>query len=134
MRLRAPTAPANKTLPNHAGGSSGEVGRKHKSKAKDKHKQKSKSSKHAKSSKDKKEKKDKSKKDKHKKDKSKKRERAEDRSPDGRPSRLEFGSYGIIRESDYHLKRPEFASWASEIKHIDIEALPRFVPLLSVSA
>lgn len=38
---------------------------------------------------------------------------------------LEFGSFGIIRESDYALKKPEFAAWASEIKKIDIESLPK---------
>jgi hypothetical protein len=38
---------------------------------------------------------------------------------------LEFGAFGIIRESDYALKKPEFSAWASEVKHIDIESLPR---------
>lgn len=112
---------------NTSGSSSGEVRRKHKSKTKEKHNYKHKSSKSAKSGKEKKDKKEKSKKDKHKKDKGRKRDRAEDRSPDGRPGRLEFGSYGVMRESDYQLKRPEFTAWASEIKHIDIESLPRCV-------
>jgi hypothetical protein len=69
----------------------------------------------------------KSKKDKRKRSKQKHTQLSD--SPDsGEEERaLEFGSFGIIRESDYTLKKPEFAAWASEVQHIDIESLPRCV-------
>lgn len=109
------------------GSSDGEVRRKHKSRSKEKHKHKSsKSAKSSKSKKDKKDKKEKSKKDKYRRDRAPKRTREDDSSPEARPERLEFGSYGILRESDYPAKRPEFAAWASEVKRIDIESLPRY--------
>jgi hypothetical protein len=82
-----------------------------------------------------KEKKEKTSKHKHKKDKdkdrSKRHKRKRDRSgsaDEAAPGQLAFGSFGIIREADYTRMRPEFAAWASEAKHIDSEALPRFAP------
>lgn len=80
-------------------------------------------------------------KDRHKKHKKEKRSKRSRQSPpphedDGGPGThgrpLEFGSFGVLREADYTSKRPEFAAWASEIKRIDIESLPRWAtPLLN---
>jgi hypothetical protein len=91
-----------------------------KRKSKSKHKHKSKSGKH-KTEND--STRSKEKKDRHK--KRRKRARSREHSPSTEDRPLEFGSFGILRESDYHAKRPEFAAWASEVKHIDIEALSR---------
>ena len=55
----------------------------------------------------------------------KRRRRRSPRSGSEDDGALEFGAFGIIRESDYALKKPEFAAWATEVKHIDIESLPR---------
>jgi hypothetical protein len=38
----------------------------------------------------------------------------------------QYGRHGLIRETDAYAKRPEFALWATEVKRIDIESLPRF--------
>lgn len=38
---------------------------------------------------------------------------------------LEFGSFGIIRESDYALKAAEFTAWAQAVHQIDVDSLPR---------
>ncbi|KAL4433824.1 hypothetical protein ABPG75_000265 [Micractinium tetrahymenae] len=37
----------------------------------------------------------------------------------------EYGKYGIIRETDLYSKRPEFQLWAIEVKHVDLDAMPR---------
>lgn len=37
-----------------------------------------------------------------------------------------YGKYGIIRETDYHSRRPEFALWAMEVKNIDVDAMPKY--------
>ena len=55
--------------------------------------------------------------------KDKKRRREDDSDEDG--ARASFGAWGIIRESDYTAKRAEFLAWATEVKHIDVEGLPR---------
>ena len=96
-------------------------------------KEKSKKQRHKKSSKHSsdKRKKHKNKKEKHKKEKRSKRSRhsptphEHEDVPSKHGRTLEFGSFGTIRESDYTAKRPEFAAWASEVKSIDIESLPR---------
>lgn len=38
---------------------------------------------------------------------------------------MEYGKYGLIRETDLYNKRPEFQLWAIDVKKIDIEAMPR---------
>eukprot|EP00892_Ulva_mutabilis_P000864 jgi/Ulvmu1/10779/UM069_0013.1 len=95
----------------------------------DRRRERSRKSKHKKSSKHSREKSKKDKHRKHKKEKRSKRSRHSPREDDDMPSKrgrpLEFGSFGIIREADYTAKRPEFAAWASEVKNIDIESLPR---------
>lgn len=77
--------------------------------------------KHKRSDKDKKDKKHKRKSKKEKK-KSKRSKRQE--SPE-REARSQFGAHGIIRESDYAIKKPEFLAWAAEHKEIDVESLTR---------
>ncbi|CAH9144647.1 unnamed protein product [Cuscuta epithymum] len=37
-----------------------------------------------------------------------------------------WGKYGIIRETDMWNKRPEFTAWLSEIKQVNLEALPNW--------
>eukprot|EP01026_Neomeris_dumetosa_P017921 TRINITY_DN1698_c0_g1_i1.p1 TRINITY_DN1698_c0_g1~~TRINITY_DN1698_c0_g1_i1.p1 ORF type:complete len:509 (-),score=77.12 TRINITY_DN1698_c0_g1_i1:1351-2715(-) len=39
---------------------------------------------------------------------------------------VEFGKYGIIRETDIFSKKSEFTLWALEEKNLDVEALPKF--------
>ena len=91
------------------------------------HKRSRDKSKHKKSSK-RKDDKDKKSKHKHKRKRShRSRSPALDSGSEEGP--LEFGSFGIIREGDYALKKPEFAAWATEIKHIDIESLPKCAPV-----
>ena len=38
----------------------------------------------------------------------------------------EYGKYGIIRETDMYAKRAEFMLWATEVKRVDLEVLPKF--------
>lgn len=38
----------------------------------------------------------------------------------------EFGKYGILRESDFAAKQSEFNRWAMDVKHIDVEILPKY--------
>jgi hypothetical protein len=69
---------------------------------------------------------EKHKRSKHKHKRAKRSRRSEESGSEGSEGgALEFGSFGIIREGDYSLKEPEFAAWASEVQHIDIESLPR---------
>ena len=94
----------------------------------DRKRRRHKSSSHVKSKKKSRHKEDKHKRSKHK-HKHKKRRRSDSGSEGtdsgGEEEHLDFGAFGIIRESDYALKKPEFAAWASEVKHIDIESLPK---------
>eukprot|EP01024_Parvocaulis_polyphysoides_P068794 TRINITY_DN83970_c0_g1_i1.p2 TRINITY_DN83970_c0_g1~~TRINITY_DN83970_c0_g1_i1.p2 ORF type:complete len:419 (-),score=89.49 TRINITY_DN83970_c0_g1_i1:150-1355(-) len=39
---------------------------------------------------------------------------------------VEFGKYGIIRETDIFSKKSEFTLWALEEKNMDVESLPKF--------
>ena len=43
-----------------------------------------------------------------------------------KPKEYEYGKFGIIRETDFYAKRPEFMLWALEVKKVDVESLPRF--------
>lgn len=135
LRAHASSRSKRRVSASPASGSDSESSedRRHDRSRKSKHK---KSSKHS----SEKRKKDKHKKHKHKKEKRSKRSRhsprphADDESPSKHGRALEFGSFGIIRESDYSAKRPEFAAWASEVKQIDIESLPRCADLPGPSA
>ncbi|GMH39198.1 hypothetical protein BSKO_07096 [Bryopsis sp. KO-2023] len=41
------------------------------------------------------------------------------------PASYQYGKYGVIRESDWSHKRSEFVCWASDVKGIDVETMPR---------
>ena len=43
-----------------------------------------------------------------------------------KPKEYEYGKFGVIRETDFYAKRPEFMLWALEVKKVDVESLPRF--------
>ncbi|PSC69161.1 RNA-binding 25 [Micractinium conductrix] len=60
-----------------------------------------------------------------KKDKKRRGSKEDKAKPKVGPVGLEYGKYGIIRETDMYSKRPEFQLWAIEVKKIDIEAMPR---------
>ena len=38
----------------------------------------------------------------------------------------EYGKFGVLRETDYYNKRPEFTLWALEVKGADLETMSRF--------
>lgn len=54
--------------------------------------------------------------------------RDRDRGDESRKNRSSsrFGKYGVLRESDYDTKRPEFTLWALQVKGKDIESMSRF--------
>ena len=55
-----------------------------------------------------------------------KRRRRDDDVGKPRTKEPEYGAYGVIRETDYYTKRPEFTLWALEIKKADVETMSRF--------
>ncbi|KAK2077691.1 hypothetical protein QBZ16_004537 [Prototheca wickerhamii] len=65
---------------------------------------------------------------KHKKDRKERKSKKskKDRKKRDRTVGSEYGKHGIIRESDMYAKRPEFMLWASEVKNIDVEVLPKY--------
>lgn len=58
--------------------------------------------------------------------KDKRRDR--DRGDESRKSKSSsrYGRYGILRETDYDAKRPEFTLWALQVKGKDVESMSRF--------
>ena len=63
---------------------------------------------------------------KHRKEKKHKREK--ERGPAAAaapPKRMQWGAYGIIRESSYAEKQEEFLAWLTEVKGVPQEQVPR---------
>lgn len=71
------------------------------------------------------EKRTKERKEKHDRDNRKERDRGRRRDSKAKPE-VEYGKYGVIRETDYYTKRPEFTLWALEVKGADLEAVSRY--------
>lgn len=38
----------------------------------------------------------------------------------------DYGKFGIIRETDFFAKRPEFILWAMEVKGVEVDLMPKF--------
>lgn len=75
--------------------------------------------------KDSKRRKDKKRKKEKKEKRDSKRRRSDDKDK-AKPKEPEYGAFGVIRETDYYTKRPEFTLWALEIKKADVEAMSRY--------
>mmetsp|Transcript_18463 Transcript_18463/g.51709 ORF Transcript_18463/g.51709 Transcript_18463/m.51709 type:complete len:374 (+) Transcript_18463:198-1319(+) len=60
--------------------------------------------------------------------KAKRRKHGKDAAAEPRSAALtyQFGKYGIIRESDYEAKRGDFQLWATEVKKVEVEVLPKW--------
>uniref|UniRef100_A0A061QX57 Nucleic acid binding n=1 Tax=Tetraselmis sp. GSL018 TaxID=582737 RepID=A0A061QX57_9CHLO len=60
-------------------------------------------------------------------DRKAKRHRSDKRSKEPKTAALteQYGKYGIIKESDYESKRGDFQLWATEVKKVQLELLPK---------
>lgn len=65
-------------------------------------------------------------KDKDKNRPSKKSKTAAAAAPAALTASEKYGSYGIVRETDYAAKRREFILWAWEVKKIEVDNMPKF--------
>mmetsp|Transcript_13660 Transcript_13660/g.35083 ORF Transcript_13660/g.35083 Transcript_13660/m.35083 type:complete len:373 (-) Transcript_13660:283-1401(-) len=59
-------------------------------------------------------------------DKKAKRHKEKQQVPRSAALTEQYGKYGIIRESDYERKRGDFQLWASEVKKMEVEAMPKW--------